>query len=65
VLHFCVLPLSLCANEFLELDKDNIGRVLVLIGNSFGCVFMVVSNLVGKLWGLRENMLCFCGLQLN
>jgi hypothetical protein len=47
VLHFCVLPFSLCANEFLELDIDNIGRVLVLIDNSFGCVFIVMSNMVG------------------
>jgi hypothetical protein len=47
MLHFCVLRFSPCATEFLELDKDNIGRVLVLIDDSFGCVFMVVSNLVG------------------
>jgi hypothetical protein len=47
VLHFCVLPFSLCANEFLELDKDTIGGVLFLISNSFGCVFIVMSNMVG------------------
>jgi hypothetical protein len=51
VLHFCVFPLFLLANKFLELDKDKLGRVLLVIGESFGGVAMLQSNLVGKLWG--------------
>jgi hypothetical protein len=47
------------------LDKDKLGRVLLLIGESFGGVAMLQSNLVGKLWGCGENVLRFCVLPLS
>jgi hypothetical protein len=65
VLRFCVLPLSLGANEFLELDKDKLGRLLLVIGECFGGVAMLQSTLVGKLWGCGENVLPFCVLLLS
>ena len=58
-LRFCGLLLSLRANEFLELDKDKLGSLLLVTGECFGGVDMLQSNLVGKLWRCGKMCVIF------